>query len=879
MTGSRTVYLSPHPYQVDLPAQGTLVTPNPRAAASWGKAPCSLDSLARRVLRDARWLVASAPMAYRTLRQAVDEVMTPDDLEGTTRVVAESLRALLRANLGVVRRHAGTPRVKALCDLAEHYQSLLDARQLVDAAEMLWRAATIKPPHLCLHVRGYPRLGAAELTFLDALAGDGSSLVLPSGQGSLFEASEEAATHLVNLGWRLERQVAVPETLGERVSLGFTGVMQDGAAELVADCYPHLEAEVRGALHCVKSLLLQGVSAGDIVLVTRDETRYGPVVRAVAREFALPVRTYERVPLSESYLGGWLRLAADSVLSDGRFEPTAGLLGHTLSARLSGDSWREARRKRPDNFAAWSAVWADVAILQWPERASREIYLQHLRTALEYFEVKANSARQLREKTAYHQLQRALLALATPAEEVLTCRRFWGEVAELTALLRVAGDPHLQSEQVVALHTPLALYGARIPHVIVMGLAEGIFPAVLQDDPVLDFYARKQLHSKGIPLEDARAAALRERLSFWTLLQVATSTLKLSYPSRIDDQLQLPGAHITALGLTVRQAPERSPASPEEARRLLLQRTTEADAVLPQAYHAWQVELRRESATPHDAYDGVLDIPRDPAEHIFSASQLTALGQCPYRWFAGYLLCLAEPKEVDEELAPDLRGTFYHRVLELTLSQALQAESPRTAALAALDTCFAKAEMEKEVTAVPNWSGQRHEHLELLRRTLQADDFFLEDTAIMGLEQTFEGDWHGLRVRGVVDRIDKSAAGLVLTDYKTRKSKPEGVRDASGRGRLDIQLPLYVQAAAPILYPEYPVASARYYSLTASKVLMEAKPNDEALKRFADQVRWYLEHGTYPVDPDEGRTACSYCDFDLLCRQGPRIERKRHAEP
>ena len=35
-----------------------------------------------------------------------------------------------------------------------------------------------------------------------------------------------------------------------------------------------------------------------------------------------------------------------------------------------------------------------------------------------------------------------------------------------------------------------------------------------------------------------------------------------------------------------------------------------------------------------------------------------------------------------------------------------------------------------------------------------------------------------------------------------------------------------------------------------------------------------LDEGNYPVQPDTKRDACTYCDFDLLCRQGSRLARK-----
>jgi ATP-dependent helicase/DNAse subunit B len=158
---------------------------------------------------------------------------------------------------------------------------------------------------------------------------------------------------------------------------------------------------------------------------------------------------------------------------------------------------------------------------------------------------------------------------------------------------------------------------------------------------------------------------------------------------------------------------------------------------------------------------------------------------------------------------------------------------------------------------------------------LRADDFFTPDGEIVALEQRFEGTWRGLRVLGFVDRVDLGPDGLVLLDYKTRATMPDGARSSSGKADLDVQLPLYVETAAHALRPGDPVAGAHYYSLTKAKVIGEARIDDGELTALVERVQRHLEHGAYPVDPDLDRKACGYCAFDLVCRMGPRIERKR----
>ena len=113
---------------------------------------------------------------------------------------------------------------------------------------------------------------------------------------------------------------------------------------------------------------------------------------------------------------------------------------------------------------------------------------------------------------------------------MISCRRFVEEVEEVLRLSATAAHPEGKG---VALHTPLSLYGASYRYVFTLGLTEGGFPTSIADDPALDFHERKRLRERDIRLELADERARRERLSFWTLLQVPQERLVLSYPKLV----------------------------------------------------------------------------------------------------------------------------------------------------------------------------------------------------------------------------------------------------------------------------------------------------------------------------------------------------------
>ncbi|WP_199246561.1 PD-(D/E)XK nuclease family protein [[Phormidium] sp. ETS-05] len=299
------------------------------------------------------------------------------------------------------------------------------------------------------------------------------------------------------------------------------------------------------------------------------------------------------------------------------------------------------------------------------------------------------------------------------------------------------------------------------------------------------------------------------------------------------------------------------------------------DPVIQSAYQAWRVEVRRESGALPDEYDGVVGLPLSVAKQKFSPSQLTNLGQCPFKWFADRVLRLAELTEAETELSMSLRGRLYHRCLDIAckLVVGLNYET-KEELLNYLHGAFLEAEQKENLPTLPAWGARRQEHLTTLRQTILAPDFLSEGLSVLTTERRFEGEWYGLRVTGVIDRVDRTPDGLAIIDYKTSSQPPKGAKDIDDKLKLDIQLPLYKQLAETVLFPGEKVALAYYYSLTKGKILKKVDGDEEALAQFANNVKVRLQTGQFPVQPDGDREACRYCPYDLVCRAGSRLNRK-----
>jgi RecB family exonuclease len=824
-----------------IPRSGLVITPNQTAARTLGVRPVTLEGYAQSFLPADS--VAPPPLVQRLLREAVLAELQSADAEGVARSLLPVVREFLRAGA-----HQGEdpplPRARRVLRVTRRYRDLLAERGLIDTAEILREAAASHPPRVQVSVHGYPRLSEAELLFLDAVSGDGSELLLPYAKEGPFGENLSAAETLAEWGWEVTL-----EPLSEPWAV---------RAHTEAYSYPNLEAEVRGVLREVKALRARGVPPSDIVVVARDDDAYGPKVLAVAREYGILVEALYQIPAGATRVGAWLELALRAVGEGLPFEAVAGLLAHTLGPGLGTEQWARARQWHPHGHTAWAEIGADVSPLVWPIQDTRQGWTERVDRLSDVYGLSSKVAAWPREIIALATFRRSVTWLGQPKEESLTREAFLSELGELLHTLTVPAQP---ARKGVTLHTPLAVYGARFRHVFVLGVAEGVFPAPVKDDPVLDFHERKQLLAHGLHLEGAGERARRELLSFWALLQVPTERLVLSYPRLVGRQASQPSAHIARLfgeGYRPPAAPERLAASPEEARRSFLQREGSGDPVVAHARRAWQVERRRESLAPWDNYDGVTGVSVQP-DRTFTVSELNELLRCGFRWWAGRELKLAEAVEGETQ---QLRGTLFHRALELATARALGAPDLRSAVLAALDDAFVQAEQELSADRLPAWPARRRMYLEQLRDAVAAPDFAAPGSEVLDAERTFSGSWQGFHVTGRVDRIDSTPQGVVLVDYKTAKSVPQP----------DLQLALYREVAAPALYPEQPVHSAYYFSLSAGERVKAAAMSSWALDRSAEHLGESLSTGHFV--PDQQERLCDACPFDLVCRRGSRFSRK-----
>ncbi|ANV89065.1 PD-(D/E)XK nuclease family protein [Picosynechococcus sp. PCC 7117] len=842
--------------------------------------PYSLSSLAAELLWQKGQRVLNPLEQYQQLKQAIATTLNPTDLEGTVQTWRRAMQELLQASPNLDGLKAfNTPKIQQLHQVIQQYQAQLQETKTVDPAAVLWQAIALGPVPQTLCIYGYPDPQVDEIAFIEAIAAADSLLYLPHVDDQpLFSPQGELIKRLQGKGWQLDDSQPETQSLGDRLSQKFFGqnTVNFEPPTVQAHVYPNWEAEARGTLGQIKQLLQQGVAARKIAIVTNEDNHWGPLLLHVAQEYEVPLSLPNPISLQKTRLGAWLEQLLTIIETNYSFEVTAQWLSHPLTHPLGREFWQVARTLKPNHFEAWQALtqehyqW-DLAVLQPPQQGTFLVWREYLKEILNVLDVRRRALPWVTETVAYKKFIDGLDSLTTSLTEIMTWEMFQAEIRTSLQLLTTPAYPMRGG---VGVHNPQNLIGAQYDYIFCIDGAEGVMPRPLRDEPVLDFYTRKQLSDK-LPIEGAIAKARREQFQFYSLLQVPQKQFTFSYSTLGQGEgryrSQVASIYFKKLGLQPEKASVAIAASVAEARQFYLTQSqipTELQSkTLDQAIAAHQIEQRRLQKSALDEYQGLIGMPFPWRERIFSASQLLQLGQCPFKWFAGKVLKLAALDEPETTLEPSQRGILYHKVLELALNAYRKNPDLDLTDFEQLKAWFIEAEDVLKLPKLSAWERQRTEHIQTLQRAIAAPEFLPEGRHVFRLEDKIQFTWQDFQITGYIDRIDQISGTneLVIMDYKTSSSPPKGIQDKSGALKLDLQLPIY-EAAVQHQYPEFQVKQNLYYSLTKGEKLSAKFPDEKDLQAAGDRLKTHLEEGSYPVAPDKKYDACKYCDFKSVCR-------------
>ncbi len=323
-----------------------IITPTKAIARSFKIPHHSLETLAKTTVNQQGWIIASSFLSRRYLQNTVREVIETKDVKGTAEAFLPTIKELFHTGIDLTKlQRQPSVRLQQLARLAIIYQQKLRSRHYLDGSELFWQGAKNVKKRQCYLFYGYFTPPRDELAFINAVAGDGSVIVLPQVEAaapSLFIYYRNTLDFFQDRGWQLITPRANENSpcleikannndsnLGKKLQKSFL-TSKSLPSGVVLHCYSDKITEVRGILTQVKALLSQGVAAKDIVLVTKEEQLYGEILIDVAWEYNLTVRAFYEIPLEQTRMGAWLKLLLEVIETNFPFEATAKLLSHPL---------------------------------------------------------------------------------------------------------------------------------------------------------------------------------------------------------------------------------------------------------------------------------------------------------------------------------------------------------------------------------------------------------------------------------------------------------------------------------------------------------------------------------------------------------------------
>ncbi len=344
------------------------------------------------------------------------------------------------------------------------------------------------------------------------------------------------------------------------------------------------------------------------------------------------------------------------------------------------------------------------------------------------------------------------------------------------------------------------------------------------------------------------------------------------------------------------------------AARAYLARVLGDEAAAARRLGAWRAS-RSPVPGPWDGLLGGESRAALQARHPFAAEMrptgLERYITCPFAFLLRDVFNLEAPDEPDDALDIDARelGTLVHEILQDAYQRVIAENLGLAGALAACEeawqTCCRRAERRGATGAALSWQVRREILLDDLREALRRDPVFAHtDGRPVAVEWAFGTalgrpvtvDLPGgrrLGFAGRLDRVDGTAAGARVIDYKTGVGSTEKARSKEG---LSVQLPIYQlavrQAGAELFAGQGGVAPATVtslYRLVTRRGGFEdvTLPGDEAAAGaslsalVADAVE-LIEAGMFPRST---RGRCDFCDLRYACGVSAWArERKRHHE-
>jgi RecB family exonuclease len=849
----------------------TLLTPNVAAGRAVrsrlgdGLVARAVSQLARERLRTVGWRPLRPGERDAFLQRALAEVefgyLGPLlDRPSTSAALQRLIGELLRADTepaAVLKVSSGAREFDVAGVFGAYVRQCVQERRfdLSGTEYFARRFGAVNPLRALVH--GFTHLDAAQIAFLDTLLVPGSVITLPDPAVQRVRETQRTVDALE--AWGFELAVRDP---GGSV---FPAPVSVHAA-------PDVETEIRSALRQMRAWLQSGVKAAELALVVRDESTYLPVLLEVSREYGLPLTGAQQLPLAHTPVGALALTWLDALTDGWKFSRTRALLTHPLLGLLQGGL--SVARRLSAHFPVGLEAW-DPALtwLELEEPASLAAAVQVLERLL----LDGGIRKCCRQDALLNAHTSALVEALGGAAKDESPRPREEVILLLRHLLTTKAVPLLLGKGGVRVLNPLGLLGRSFRRAWVLGLADGMYPPRVGDSPLLDSAVRARWAEAGVHVPDAATTSAVEETVFTGAVLGCAGELVLSRPRRsVQGRVLGPSVLLTRLD----EQPVWSGAVPFASKQeALLAQAVGGEMLSTELQLAVQTETERDLGQLSEHHGLIGESLWDP-EWAWSPSQLHDIGACRFRWFGRKVLALTE--EADPDAGEDRRviGTLLHAALEGALRGWTPVDEVGVLlerAEQALDRTILRERREGRLYAGPLFEIERQEWLGSIERAVRSEDFLPQGWIPEqdGLEKRIDavltvGESH-FRLRGVVDRVDLTPGGRMVTDYKAGKYISHVQPDVLAQGKLslEIQLPLYMRALN--------AAGGRYLSVEGAEVIgaagrlndkrsYDASLHEQDLDAFLLGVRRDLAAGEVRPLPDVKADACGFCTVSPVCR-------------
>lgn len=633
------------------------------------------------------------------------------------------------------------------------------------------------------------------------------------------------------------------------------------------DALPLAAEPFAAALDLVFTFAMSEATRGSMVdLLGSPNWRFEADLRPIARE---DVTAANELLRDVKHYGGWERLSS-----------LAREAGAAQAApRDTGDRKRASWRRAAPALRAADAAAAELRELLAAPGASAQID-----TLLRF--IVAHEALPHESDEWHVRHLRARAAVLAALESLRDAHRRYDD--EPLALGELAGTvrrhieaqtfaPRTGATGLSLLDAQAAAY-ADLDDIRIVGMVESDWP---ERGHRSIFYPSSLLTQLGWPSEVDRLSAARAR--FHDLLLLPRQRVSVSAFTLEDDAI-VPGSslleELDGAGLPVERIPVAAPS------RMFVHEALAEDPVVASAVGGeagdWLALRLSRSPAAESLYHGAAGS-REAA--VYAVSHVERYLECPFKYFAAYVLKLPEEREDESGLSPQERGQFLHDVFETFFGQ-WQAQGGggiTTANLAAALALFERvAQSRLETLGEADRAVERTYLLGSAAAPGLAERAFAFEIEQGGdvierlLEHSLEGEFEfqsaagprRVKLRAKADRIDLLSDGtLRVIDYKLGKA-PKASRA--------LQLPVYGVCAEQHLAGRHgrswTLGRAGYVAFKEKQPFTALGSSSSLEEAMAAGQETFLaaidgiEAGVFPPRPDEP-FICTRCGYASVCRK------------